>query len=83
MEKSKLEQSHSDLNKALEIGLRTENDLSIVLLNLANIELFRCNYDSAKAYIKKVRALHLKPLINKETNRIEKEINLAQPFVKI
>ncbi len=78
LEKQELEKSHSDLAKALKIGLRTENDKSIVLLNLANIELLRKNFNKANEYITKVRKLDLKPLIESETNRIEKEINIAQ-----
>ena len=78
LEKQELEKSHSDLTQALNIGLRTENDKSIVLLNLANIELLRKNYNKANEYIKKVRELDLKPTVESETNRIEKEVKLAQ-----
>jgi predicted negative regulator of RcsB-dependent stress response len=78
LEKKNFEKSHSDLAKALNIGLRTENDKSIVLLNLANIEFLRKDYNKATEYIKKVRQLNLKPLVESETNRIEKEINVAQ-----
>ena len=78
LEKKEFEKSHSDLTQALNIGLRTENDKSIVLLNLANIELLEKNYNEANEYIKRVRELDLKPLVESETNRIEKEINVAQ-----
>ena len=81
LEKKEFEKSHSDLTQALNIGLRTENDKSIVLLNLANIELLRNDFDKATEYIKKVRELNLKPLVESETNRIEKEINVAQQSV--
>ncbi len=81
LEKKEFEKSHSDLTQALNIGLRTENDKSIVLLNLANIELLKKNYNEAIEYIKKVRKLDLKPLVESETNRIEKEINVAQQRV--
>ena len=74
LEKKEFEKSHSDLTQALDIGLRTENDKSIVLLNLANIELLREDYNKAIEYIKKVMLLKLKPLVESETNRIEKEI---------
>lgn len=78
LEKKEFEKSHSDLTQALNIGLRTENDKSIVLLNLANIEFLRKDFNKATDYIKKVRELNLKPLVESETNRIEKEINVAQ-----
>ncbi|MFY7709142.1 hypothetical protein ACOSQB_00830, partial [Tenacibaculum sp. MEBiC07804] len=81
LEKKEFEKSHSDLTQALNIGLRTENDKSIVLLSLANIELLRNDFDKATEYIKKVRELNLKPLVESETNRIEKEINVAQQGV--
>ena len=81
LEKKEFEKSHSDLTQALNIGLKTENDKSIVLLNLANIELLRNDFDKATEYIKKVRELNLKPLVESETNRIEKEINVAQQSV--
>ncbi|WP_197276691.1 hypothetical protein [Mangrovimonas sp. ST2L15] len=81
LEKKEFEKSHSDLTQALNIGLRTENDKSIVLLNLANIELLRNDFDKATEFIKKVRELNLKPLVESETNRIEKEINVAQQSV--
>lgn len=78
LEKKEFEKSHLDLTQALNIGLRTENDKSIVLLNLANIELLRKNFIKANEYIKKVKELDLKPLVESETDRIEKEINIAQ-----
>jgi predicted negative regulator of RcsB-dependent stress response len=81
LEKKEFEKSHSDLTQALKIGLRTENDKSIVLLNLANIELLRKNFIKANEYIKKVKELDLKPLVESETNRIEKEINNAQQSI--
>ncbi|MDC8002970.1 hypothetical protein POV27_02845 [Aureisphaera galaxeae] len=78
LEKQELEKSHSDLTQALEIGLRTKNDKSIVLLNLAHIELLRKDHTKASEYIKKVREMDLNPLVESETNRIEKEIKIAE-----
>jgi len=78
LEKSEFEKSYSELIKALSIGLRTENDKSIALLNLANLELKRKNFTQATEFIERVRELNLKPLVESETNRIEKEINVAQ-----
>jgi hypothetical protein len=78
LEKQEFEKSHSELTKALNIGLRTDNDTSIVLLNLASIELIRNNFNQAKDFIGKIRTFNLKPIIESETNRIENEINIAQ-----
>lgn len=73
--------SFDELTKALAIGLRTENDKSIVLLNLAHVELERKNYDEALDFIVKVKELKLKPLVKSETDRIENEIKIAQEGV--
>jgi len=78
LEKQELEKSYSELTKALNIGLRTENDKSIVLLNLANIELIRKNFNQASEFIERVRELNLKPMVESETDRIENEIIAAQ-----
>ena len=78
LEKKDFDKSQSDLNRALEIGLKTDNDTSIVLLNLANIELMRKDYNKATSYIESIRQLRLKPSVESETNRIEKEIIVAQ-----
>ncbi|TVZ15593.1 tetratricopeptide repeat protein [Maribacter sp. MAR_2009_72] len=77
-EKEEWDYSLSELLKALKIGLRTENDKSIVLLNLANVEFEKKNYDKATEYIKEVRKIDLKPLVKSETDTIEQKINVAQ-----
>ena len=75
------DKSYSEWNKALTIGLRTENDTSIALLNLANVELERKNFEKANEFIKKTRELNLKPLLESEADRIQNEINVAQHSV--
>lgn len=70
--------SYLELNKALDIGLRTKNDKSIVLLNLANAELERNNIEQASDYIAKVKTFELNAVVKSETDRIEKEINNAK-----
>jgi len=72
------EKSYSEFTKALAIGLRTKNDTSIALLNLASIEFERKNFEQAKECIEKVRTFDLKPIIALEADRIEEEINAAQ-----
>ncbi|WP_196889813.1 hypothetical protein [Aureivirga sp. CE67] len=78
LNKNDFHKSHSDLTQALNLGLRIKNDKSIVLLNLAIVEFYRKDYEKATEYIKEIRLLKLKPLVKSETNRIEKEINIAQ-----
>ena len=72
------EMSYSEFTKALHLGLRTKNDTSIVLLNLANIEFERKNFEQATVFIRKVREFDLKSIIESETDKLEKEINAAQ-----
>ena len=62
----------------MELGLRTENDTSIVTINLAGIELERNNFDEAMDYLKRTKNLNHKIELNPEIERIEKEINAAQ-----
>lgn len=75
LDKQELDKSHHYLTQALENGLRTENNQSIVLLNLADIEFSNKNYTEAKEYINKVKSFDLKPLIQAETIRLEGEID--------
>ncbi len=77
-EKKEWDYSLSELSKALKIGLRTKNDKSIVLLNMANVEFEKKNYDKAMKYIIEVKKIDLKPLVKTETDTIEEKINVAQ-----
>lgn len=77
-EKNELDLAKSELMKALEIGLRTKNDTSIVLLNLADIEYERTELSSAKEYLKKLKDYELKPLLKSEMDKLTEKINVAQ-----
>jgi len=55
-EKKEWDNSFSELIQALQIGLRTKNDTSIVLLDLANVEFERKNYAEAAKFIAKCKA---------------------------
>ncbi|AXT50402.1 hypothetical protein D1818_06005 [Aquimarina sp. BL5] len=81
-EKKEWEDSFSELTKALNIGLRTQNDTSIVLLNLANIEFERENFDNAMEFIVKGNKYELKPLVKTEMNKLMEKINGAQQDIK-
>ena len=78
LNKQNIDNSYIEFKKALELGLRTENDTSIVTLNLASIELERKNYEKAKTYLDQTKKLNHKLELNSEVERIEKEINAAQ-----
>ena len=77
-EKNKYDLAKSELVKALEIGLRTKNDTSIVLLNLADIEYERAEFFSAKEYLIELRNYELKPLVKAEMDNLAEKINVAQ-----
>ena len=79
LSKDKLENSVTEFKTSMNIGgLRTENDYSIVTLNLAEIELNRENFNVAKEYISQTRGYKMKPDVETELERIEKEWSRAQ-----
>lgn len=75
LNKQNIDSAFKELNSALDIGLRTQNDSSIVTLNLASIELDRNNLQEAKTFLERTKALNHKPELNSEIERIEAEIN--------
>lgn len=77
-DKKEWDQGYIELTKALEIGLRTKNDTSIVLLNLAYIEFERKKIIEAKFFLKKLKEFELKSLIKKEADKLIKKINVVQ-----
>ena len=80
-EKNEFDLAKSELTKALEIGLRTKNDTSIVLLNLANIEYERKELFSANEYLSRLKNYELKPLMKSEMDKLTEKINVAQQDV--
>jgi hypothetical protein len=80
-EKKEFDFAKSELMQALEIGLRTKNDTSIVLLNLADIEYELTEFSSAKDYLNKLKDYELKPLVKSEMDKLIEKINVAQQRV--
>ena len=78
LNKENLNESFNEFTNALAIGLRTENDTSIVTLNLANIELERKNYQQAIYYLNKTKDLKYKPVLEPEIERITTALNEVQ-----
>lgn len=78
LNKQNLAESFNQFTAALELGLRTENDTSIVTLTLASIELERKNFDEARKYLIKTKDIKHKPELKPEIERIETELNAAQ-----
>ncbi len=77
-EKKEWDSSYTELTKALEIGLRTKNDTSIVLLNLVEIEFERKKLNEAEDYLDKLKAFELKPLVKEEADKLIEKINVAR-----
>ena len=69
-----MDASYSELIHALKLGLRTENDTSIVTVALAGIELERGNIEQARNYLRQTKALKRKPELKSEIERIELEL---------
>lgn len=78
LNKEKLDDSLKDLTTALKIGLRTENDTSIVTLNIAAIELEKGNFEESRNYIEKTRSMKLKPMVIVELEKLEKDLTEVQ-----
>ncbi len=81
LNKQNLDVAYENLNSALSLGLRTQNDTSIVTLNLASLELERKNLDEARSFLIRTKELNHKPELSAEIERIEAELNAAQQNV--
>jgi len=77
-EKNELDFAKSELTKAIEIGLRANNDTSIVLLNLANIDYERKEFNSAEEYLHRLKDYKLNSLVESEMEKLTEKINVAQ-----
>lgn len=75
LHENKLEDSLQKLSKALEIGLRTDNDKSILTLNLANIEFELGNFESAEKYISKTKEFNCSERVLSELRKLEVKMN--------
>ena len=76
-EKNEWDLGYLELSKALEIGLRTKNDTSIVILNLANIEFERKKFKEAEGFLNKLKEFKLDPIVKLEVDKLRKKINVA------
>lgn len=77
LNEKRLNDSFNDLTTALDLGLRTENDRSIALLNLANIEIERNNSLNAKGYIERALELNCSELVLLELKKLNEKITPA------
>jgi hypothetical protein len=77
LEKSICDTSLEELEKVLDIGLRTENDHAIALLNIAHIEYGRENHEKAKDYQMMAIKYKSKPIVQSEIKKFQEKINVA------
>lgn len=63
---------------AIKFGVRTENNVAIINLNLAEIEVNEGNYLNAKEHLVKAQSLKHSGALEPEINRIADKINSTQ-----
>ena len=80
-EKKEWDSAYLELSKALKIGLRTKNDTSLVILNLADIEFERKKLEKAEDYLDRLKEFELKPQVKIEVTKLRKKINVAKQRV--
>ena len=73
-EKEEWGKSISEFIMALDLGLRTQNDTAVVLLNLAHAEIERKNFTEAKHYLDRLKQINQSPMIKEEAESLSKRI---------
>lgn len=68
--KEQLQPAAANLEKALQMGLRTENDKSIALLNLSSIYLALGNRDKAAQYLALVKKMNYNAALQSEIDQL-------------
>lgn len=78
MSNQQAEDSLSEFRQALEIGLRTDNDKAIALLNISSLALDLGNIKEARESLKQAKSFKYIPNLEPEIKRIERELQLAR-----
>jgi len=73
--KNNSEEAYKQFKDALKFGVKTENNVALINLNLAEIEADRGNVSQAKAHLHIARALKYDPKLEDEISRIDSKIN--------
>lgn len=73
--KQELSKSVEQFLLALQLGLRTENDKTIVLHQLAEIEFAQKNYSRSQDYLNQAKQLEYKPLVKSEIDKLQKQLD--------
>src|SRR5579859_329588 len=75
--KNNSENARRNFMEALKFGVRTENNVAIINLNLAEIEAERGNINEAKLHLQKMRSMKYNPSWESEITKIENKINIV------
>ena len=67
LQHKELKDGEQHLNKALELGLRNDNDTAMARLNLAHISFVQQRYTTTKDQLKKIKTLQLSDLLVKKS----------------
>ena len=74
LQRNNYEDSERHFQIASRFALRNENDKGIVLVQLANLNLRKHEFDKAQAYVDKAKALKISARIQSIIQKIEQEI---------
>lgn len=70
LNKSDNNSSLNHFKKSIELGLRTENDKAVALLNIVSIELEQKNFEEAKSLLNEIQNLNYKDSLTPEIEKI-------------
>jgi tetratricopeptide (TPR) repeat protein len=74
LQRNNYEDAEYHFQIASRFPLRNQNDKGIILVQLANLNLRKRQYDKAKAYVEKAKALKISARVQNIIQKIEKEI---------
>ena len=67
--------AYRNLSDALKFGVRTENNIAIINLNLAGLDFEQGKINEAKEHIKMARTMKYSPALESELLKMEEKIN--------
>lgn len=74
LHKNNYEEAERHFQIASRFPLRNENDKGIILIQLANLNLRKKEFEKAKAYVEKAKTLKISARVQNIIEKIEKEI---------
>jgi len=75
LHKNNYEEAERHFQIASRFPLRNENDKGIILIQLANLNLRKKEFEKAKAYVEKAKTLKISARVQNIIEKIEKEIS--------